>query len=235
MKIIIFDTETTGLPANKKVSPQESDAWPYIVQFSWFIYDDVAKQIMGINNHIIKLPEGVTIPIEATKIHGITNIQMQSEGKPMDVILKRFTQNVMNCQILVAHNIQFDSKVIQAEYYRNNQVNALDPHRKIEYCTMKYGKSITNILKPSKFHNGMYLKPPRLEELYIKLFKTKPDSLHNSLMDVLVCFRCFHKMLYDTDIFEGDRSENVKAQKIFRMIRAWCGSDSTKNLGLSAI
>ena len=100
MKIIIFDTETTGLPANKKVSPQESDAWPYIVQFSWFIYDDVAKQIMGINNHIIKLPEGVTIPIEATKIHGITNIQMQSEGKPMDVILKRFTQNVMNCQII---------------------------------------------------------------------------------------------------------------------------------------
>ena len=105
---------------------------------------------------------------------------------------------------LGSDNFAFDNNVIQAEYYRNNQINWLGRHRKIEYCTMKYGKPVANIKKPSKFHNGMYIKSPKLEELYYVLFKTRPSGLHNAMIDVIACFRCFHEMLYGKDIFSSN-------------------------------
>jgi len=203
MRIIVFDTETTGLPKDKKAPVEQSELWPYIVQFSWLIYDDNTQKITNINDHIIKLPEGMIIPAVTIKIHGVTNEKMLSEGKDINNILRDFTKDFLSCNILIAHNLAFDNKVIQAEYCRNNQINWLGRHRKIEYCTMKYGKKFTNFMMPSKFYNGMYQKPPKLVELHQELFKSVPKNLHNSLIDVFVCFRCFHEMVYEKDIFNN--------------------------------
>jgi len=200
MRIIVFDTETTGLPKSRKASPQQSELWPYIVQFSWLVYDDATKEIKSIKDYIIKLPDGMTIPEDSTKIHGITNEKMLAEGKPIHDILIEFIKDYLNSQIVVAHNLEFDSKVIQAELYRNNMVNWIEKSCNIEYCTMKYGKPLTNILRPSKFNNGTYQKPPKLMELHQYLFQTVPNNLHNSMIDVWVCFRCFHQMLFAEDI-----------------------------------
>ena len=203
MKIIVFDTETTGLPKSRNASPEHSHLWPYIVQFSWLVYDDATKEIKPIKDYIVKLPDGMTIPEDSTKIHGITNEKMLTEGKPIGDILIEFIKDYLNSQIVVAHNLEFDSKVIQAELYRNNMVNWIEKSCNIEYCTMKYGKPLTNILRPSKFNNGMYQKPPKLMELHKYLFQTIPNNLHNSMIDVWVCFRCFHSMVYEKDLFDG--------------------------------
>ena len=201
MKFIVFDTETTGLPKSKKASVENSEMWPYIVQFSWLIYDDVTDKIPKIRDYIVKLPDGMDIPEESTRIHGITTERMLSEGLSIKDVLREFTSDFLDCQMLIAHNIEFDSKVIQAEYCRNAPINWLGRHRKIEYCTMKYGKKFTNILRPSKFHDGTYQKPPKLIELHKELFKSDPNNLHNSLVDVFVCFRCFYHMVFEKDIF----------------------------------
>lgn len=47
----------------------------------------------------------------------------------------------------------------------------------------------------------MYFKPPKLFELHKHYFNTVPNNLHNSLVDVFVCFRCFYRMVYDKDLF----------------------------------
>ena len=39
MKFIVYDTETTGLPQSKFVKPSLTELWPYIVQFSYIMYD----------------------------------------------------------------------------------------------------------------------------------------------------------------------------------------------------
>lgn len=201
MRFIVFDTETTGLPKSKKASVENSEMWPYIVQFSWLIYDDVTDKIPKIRDYIVKLPDGMDIPQESTRVHGITTERMLTEGLPIKDVLREFTRDFLDCQILIAHNMEFDSKVIQAEYCRNAPINWIGRHRKIEYCTMKYGKKFTNIIRQSKFHNGTYLKPPKLIELHRELFKSEPNNLHNSLVDVFVCFRCFHQMVFEKDIF----------------------------------
>ena len=200
MKIIVFDTETTGLPKSRNASPEHSHLWPYIVQFSWLVYDDATKEIKPIKDYIVKLPDGMTIPEDSTKIHGITNEKMLTEGKPIQDNLIEFIKDYLNSQIVVAHNLEFDSKVIQAELYRNNMVNWIEKSCNIEYCTMKYGKPLTNILRPSKFNNGMYQKPPKLMELHKYLFQTVPNNLHNSMIDVLITLRCFCKLYFNKDI-----------------------------------
>ena len=44
-RILIFDTETTGLP-EKYASIRDYEKWPYIIQLSYIIYDTS-------NNHYI--------------------------------------------------------------------------------------------------------------------------------------------------------------------------------------
>jgi hypothetical protein len=45
-----------------------------------------------------------------------------------------------------------------------------------------------------------YTKFPKLSELHEKLFATKPQNLHNSLVDILITLRCFMKLNSDRDI-----------------------------------
>jgi len=39
MKVLVFDTETTGLPQENNVSILDTFRWPYIVQLSFIYYD----------------------------------------------------------------------------------------------------------------------------------------------------------------------------------------------------
>ena len=48
-------------------------------------------------------------------------------------------------------------------------------------------------------------KFPRLNELYCKLFDTPlPKDMHNSIVDVLVCLRCFLKVRGVKEMTEDD-------------------------------
>ena len=38
MKVLVFDTETTGLPNGRNPSILNTHDWPYIVQLSYIIY-----------------------------------------------------------------------------------------------------------------------------------------------------------------------------------------------------
>jgi len=86
------------------------------------------------------------------------------------------------------------------------------------YCTMKcgmnyYDMSNNNIMidTNSNMHpllvdilqnetkEKKYKKWPKLSELYFAMFHENPDGLHNSMMDVLVCLRCYLKMRHSFD------------------------------------
>ena len=110
MKFLIFDTETTGLPSRGARLPRV-EMYPYIVQFSWLVFDDATMRITNINNHLIKLPNGMTIPQESINIHGVTNEAMQQSGEDIKLILEMFNQSVKESQIIIAHNIKFDDEI----------------------------------------------------------------------------------------------------------------------------
>ena len=55
-----------------------------------------------------------------------------------------------------------------------------------------------------------YKKFPKLSELHQKLFGTVPEHLHNSLVDVLVCLRCFLKIRCCIEVSERAFSRLLK-------------------------
>jgi DNA polymerase-3 subunit epsilon len=70
-----------------------------------------------------------------------------------------------------------------------------------EFCTLMNSNKICNILRTNK--NGKsYIKFPKLSETYEHLFGNIPEGLHDSLIDTVVCLRCFMKLYTNQDIGE---------------------------------
>ena len=55
MKVLCFDTETTGLWKNPKALITDNKNWPYIVQLAWICLDMVSGKVVSSNSFIIKL------------------------------------------------------------------------------------------------------------------------------------------------------------------------------------
>ena len=214
MKIIIFDTETTGLPKSRQSLVTDTEEWPHIVQFSYIIYDLTTNQIEVVSDHIIKLEEDIDIPEESSKIHGITKEISNEKGVSIKEVIDRFIVDLSDCELLIAHNLEFDLNVLIVELIRMNRYAELlednvsidlnnSAYEKItnikKYCTMKETEKKCNIKAVSKTGKE-YTKYPTLGELHYYLFKLYPKNLHNSLNDILICLRCFYMLQKKEDI-----------------------------------
>jgi DNA polymerase III epsilon subunit-like protein len=149
MKVLVYDVETTGIP-EKYAKINQTNRWPYIVQFSWLLFDTSKNSLISVDDHIIQLPKNLKMAPGSIKIHGITNKQMRAEGKDIITILNKFQNSVNSANILVAHNLDFDTNMISVEQLRNivpknKRFRLLVNNRTKKYCTMKRGKTIANI------------------------------------------------------------------------------------------
>ena len=193
MRVLVFDTETTGLPP-KNTPTNRTDSWPHIVQLSWVIYNDETKQVEEEKDFIISLGTHIPISPESTAIHGITSEISRTRGVSIDVALFDFKMAANRCGRMVAHNIEFDKNMLIVEFYRARIFNSVFPPT--EYCTMKKGTPICNLVKT--WNDGRTsLKFPKLVELYHGLFGADapaPEGLHNAKVDVDVCLKCYVKM-----------------------------------------
>lgn len=205
MKVMVFDTETTGLPKYMKHTPNQNnlDNWPHIVQMSYIIYDTDTDRVLNITDHIIRVPEGVQITEENAAIHGITQ-EISQQGIPLNMALDEFMVEFDNVDLIIAHNIEFDKKMLMAELYRADYILCVDKiHTSTKYvCTMQEGIDLCNIKAFTKIEKKEYIKWPTLAELCQHLFNYEPKNLHNSLNDVAICLRCFLKMRFDRDVCE---------------------------------
>jgi DNA polymerase III subunit epsilon len=181
---LFFDTETTGLPKNWKAPVTDLNNWPRLVQLAYLFYDKDGNKISD-GNHIIK-PNGFVIPKDAAKIHGISTEMANQEGKAILSVLTEFQSLIAQADYLVAHNMNFDEKIVGAEFLRNKMQNSISTKRKI--CTMQ---STTNFCAL----DGPYgYKWPKLSELHHKLFKTSFEEAHNAAVDIKVTAKCFWEL-----------------------------------------
>ncbi len=179
---LFFDTETTGLPKNYQAPLDDFSNWPRLVQLAWSTYDSDGNRWESYN-YIIK-PVGFEIPEESTKIHRISQAQALEEGKDIEIVLRHFSQQVKSVSCLIAHNIDFDKKIIGSELLRAKLPNPLLDVDKI--CTMKASTNYCQIDNG----RGTY-KWPSLAELHQVLFKTDFSDAHDAMIDVQACAKCF--------------------------------------------
>jgi len=186
---ITFDIETTGLVPKGLHWKTDYMQFPYIVQIAWKRSDE-----LNVNDYIIK-PEGYEIPIESTKIHGITNEIANKTGVDFGLVFLEFIKNCLIADKIIGHNIYFDTSIIKANYlrlYNNSNVDSL-------IFALHKNKRIDTMMKTIKFcglkqKNSNKPKFPTLEELYFKLFSETFEA-HNAANDVIATERCFNELV----------------------------------------
>ena len=181
MKVLIFDTETTGLPTSRAKAIHAPNVWPHIVSISWLVLESNTNEILTQKSYIVK-PKGWTIPADSIAIHGITNEIAQERGVPLSDALGDFMATPHD--IIVAHNLDFDENVIVNAMTWDLGIQCFYGLDSPKYCSMVLSGDICRL--PSKFGRGY--KPPRLSELYEHVFRQKPIAaqLHGSMYDAKI-------------------------------------------------
>lgn len=182
---LFFDTETTGLPKNYQAPLDDFANWPRLVQIAWSLYDAEGNH-WGSYSYVIK-PDGFIIPDEVAKIHRVSQERAEKEGIPLKEALDKFATDLKTSEYIVAHNIDFDQKIVGSEFLRlekNDYLEELNKANKI--CTMK---SSVHFCKISN-GRGSY-KWPNLMELHKCLFAVPFSDAHDAMVDVNACAKCF--------------------------------------------
>ena len=198
-----FDTETTGLfPVVK--SPYINDN-PWALQISTATYN-TDQNIFTTSSDYIRIPEHVNIPQESIDVHGITHEKLTEKGVDIKSVLEEFIQQGKTVvDETIAHNIAYDTRMLNVEAMRNNIPTLVFPPNKKYTCTMKLYKN--QVGSKGRDKEGVeYIKYPKLWELAKWVFPEEniACNLHDSLMDSLVCLRCHVMAKYDIDMYTNN-------------------------------
>lgn len=204
MKILVFDTETTGLPKGKNPSIYKTELWPHIIQLSYIVYCSDENNLLTVEDDYIKISDDVIIEEASQAIHQISRDKLNKDGISIDEALNKFNNWAEKCDLLVGHNVSFDKRMVIVEGIRNK----IRMDIQYTYCTMKQSTEICKIER--EFPDGTkYFKYPSLTELYKHLFNKIPKNTHNALIDILICMRCFCKIELNKDISRINRTIRV--------------------------
>ena len=221
--VMVFDVETTGLiPKRPQSTTLETiKSCPYILQLCFVLYDMDKQEIIRKFNSYVDVDDSVEISPKITEITGIVRETCKSRGIPIQDVLTEFYRAYQSCDVIVAHNIDFDKEMIMIEVMRNyqkmysngcenpsilfNEIHNV-VYSKHLYCTMRYGKDLCDLWVECKTdsksviktdvtteepNKRRYKKNPKLSELHFKIFNEIPDGLHDALVDTLACLKCY--------------------------------------------
>jgi len=161
--IVVFDTETTGLPLHPS-APLEKQ--PKIIELGAALLD-AEGQVVDTFQQLLHPGEEITA--EITKITGITNEQLVGQPKFADVLpqLKEFFGRAF---AVFTHNLPFDRSLLRFDLRR---VGCEDfPWPQGEYCTVG-------------LHRAQWGRNPKLTELYEFAMKKPLPQTHRALDDVM--------------------------------------------------
>lgn len=190
-RIFFFDTETTGLPRDRKKPPtvNDPDNWPRLVEIAWAVGDTPLEHGGEWTGYTcyqsLLLPDGWDIPAQATATHGITTDDCLRYGRPFCWVLTGLERALEGVRIVVAHNAEFDLAVVEAECLRYNLPNPLKG--KQVFCTKEQSTDFCAI--PGKWKGRP--KWPSLGQLYQKLFAVEVAEAHRADADVRTLVECY--------------------------------------------
>jgi len=183
MKILFYDTETTGLVDHK--APHTAGHQPRLVQLAALLEEDGV--VIGSLSAIIRPAKGVTIDAGAAAVHGITTERALARGVRLGSVLDIFHNWTCQADLQVGHNIVFDAKVMAGELHRDGltlpaaQLVGQLP----QYCTMRAATEICRLPGPRGF------KWPKLSEAYYFAFAEPLVQAHDALADLRATRRLY--------------------------------------------
>lgn len=189
MKVLCYDTETSGLPEWSK--PSEDPCQPRIVQLCAELFDDDSGRVLHSMNFIIR-PDGWTIPDEVAAVHGITTEFAINHGVPIGTALPLFLGLWIRSDIRVAHNESFDMRMVRIEIKRDSELTpdfADQWKASPAFCTQAKSSPILKLPPTPKMlaAGRRHAKSPNLGEAY-EFFTGRPlVNAHDAAVDVAAC------------------------------------------------
>lgn len=192
MKVAIFDTETTGLVrGNDYTNPNN----PYLAAIAVILYDTSIERVISSFNAVIQ-PDGWEMPEEAAAVNNLSTEYLMANGLWFEDVFSVALGLLFKAELIVAHNVDFDSKVIAASMWRK----AIDEgtaqemaHYHIKkwlestfYCTMKESKEIVQATDK----RGR-IKYPKLAEAYKHFFDRDLRNAHNAGADAVAALEIY--------------------------------------------
>jgi len=177
MKIIIFDTETTGLikPKLRKLSEQ-----PYIIEYCFNKYEYTKGRFTLVEELYGFLKPPIPLPKVITKITGITDNDLINAPKFIDKV-DEISKFFLGVDAMVAHNLPFDRSMLANELLRLDKVLSF-PWPPLQICTVQKTLKI----------KGYRLS---LSKLYAHIFDGKTFKAHRATDDVRALSECFMELV----------------------------------------
>ena len=88
--IIVFDTETTGLPQSKIINSETLHLWPHVVQFSYVMYNVGQMKMEKVKDVVVKIPENIVMSEETINLHKIDNEKAHNSSFTIQDVLNEF-------------------------------------------------------------------------------------------------------------------------------------------------
>lgn len=205
--ILIFDTETTGLPLDDSASWESlsgdnknqynRNGYPRIAQLSWLLINENGQHLSDGDYYIC--PDLWVMPEETSQFNGIWQKDLLKKGKPLIEVLQMFRDDVVNADYICGHNLEYDINALEGEFSRAEDDHlssmltkpVLDTMKTtVEFCAIPYPAD-----KPRKYDTGCDYKYPKLSELYHKLFGKDFEGAHNSANDVSATAECLVELI----------------------------------------
>ena len=178
--ILFYDTETTGFTTNQ---PLDHPSQPHLVQLACLLTSDEGMEIACLNT-MVHCP--VPVPPQASAIHGIDGRASMTLGMPMKHALPIFFGFCRKADTIVAHNNDFDKKIMEIAFARHfPDRNPFED--RVQFCTMK---ATTDMCKIPKTRGSGY-KWPKLEEVYHCFFNESFDNAHDAMADLRATLRVY--------------------------------------------
>lgn len=186
--ILVYDTETTGLPVWGK--PSEDECQPRITQLAAELCNVETGEVLAGMSFLIR-PEGWTIPDDLAELTGITTEKANAYGVHIEVVLRLFLKMWSKANIRVAHNESFDMRMVRIEIMRNQEFREFADDWKMApaFCTCTSSTKIVNCPPTAKMvaagRNNP--KPPNLSEAYKYFTGMDLVGAHNAANDIMAC------------------------------------------------
>ena len=191
---MFFDTETTGFPSGE---PSTHPDQARVVQLSAVLTadDGIPRATLDVILSQSKDPSP-----GAAKVHGITRELIDRFGIPPVIGLRMFYRMAERADYLVAHNKQFDLKMLKIEAENLGQplleehlLNTKGTETQV-LCTMEYSTPIMKLAPTARMQSsgrGGMFKVPKLSEAHLFFCKSELEGAHNSLADAIGCKNVF--------------------------------------------
>ena len=184
MKFVVIDTETNNLPDRGSFENVR------LVQIGIIIAEK--RNYFNILSRYDVIIRPDNFRINNSEIHGITNEIAESKGKTIDVIAAEIMPLLQGCELIVAHNVDFDKNVLLRAFRDHTSLTKFLNETKT-YCTMKNSTNIVCLPSVNSIYGGY--KYPKLGELYRHFFGCELEVTHNAIEDVQTAYYCYASLI----------------------------------------